>query len=134
MKISKYKLLVFLFLAALVIFFAGCSPDPVEEPDDPEVQFSGEIVDGMREVAVEVSESGFNPDEIRVQEGEEIRLIFTTTTDETHEFVMDEFDINVLIEPGETPDVTFTADTIGVYDFYCPLPGHEDKTGQILVF
>jgi heme/copper-type cytochrome/quinol oxidase subunit 2 len=112
MKILKYKLPVFLILAAFVIFLAGCSPETVEEPDDPEVQLSGEIVDGMREVSVEMSASGFNPDEIRVQEGEEIRLIFTTT-DEAHEFVMDEFDINVPVEPGETAEVTFTADTIG---------------------
>lgn len=78
---------------------------------------------------VEIDVSGksfaFSQDTITVQEGQTVRLTFTSTGG-SHDFVIDEIagaQTNVL-QTGETQTIEFVADTAGSYDFYCSVGSH----------
>jgi nitrous-oxide reductase len=56
--------------------------------------------------------------------------------DATHGFALPGQNINLSIEPGETTTITFTADTPGVYPYYCTefcSALHLEMTGYFLV-
>ena len=66
--------------------------------------------------------SYFAPDVIRLNKGDNVTLHVTNieqTRDELHGFAIDDYDVNLVIDPGETKSVTFTAKKSGVYAFYC---------------
>ena len=155
------KWLLILFIAILTLVAAGCAPEqpaetdepeipaadpPVEDPavddpeedplngEDPDRELSGEMVDGVREIEIEASSFEFDPDEIVVEEGDDVRLI-VTSADIAHvlEIDADEYDVSIRVEPGETEEVEFTADAAGEYDYICPIPGHEDMIGKLIV-
>ena len=58
------------------------------------------------------------------------------TRDELHGFAINSYNINVVIDPGETKTVTFTANKSGVYAYYCTnfcSALHQEMQGYILV-
>lgn len=66
--------------------------------------------------------SHFKPDQIEVEEGDEVVWHITNiemAQDATHALALAAYNINLSIEPGETTTVSFTADTPGVFPFYC---------------
>jgi nitrous-oxide reductase len=66
--------------------------------------------------------SHFTPDNIEVPVGSEVTWNITNiemAQDATHGFALPGQNINLSIEPGETTTITFTADTPGVYPYYC---------------
>ena len=66
--------------------------------------------------------SRFVPDKIEARAGDEITIHVTNveqTTDMIHGLGIIEHDMNVVVDPGETKTVKFTAKKAGVYPFYC---------------
>ena len=60
--------------------------------------------------------------EFKVKKGDEITLYLTNldkVADLTHGFALPQHDINFIVHPGETKSVTFKADKLGVYWYYC---------------
>jgi nitrous-oxide reductase len=73
-------------------------------------------------VYMTVMRSRFTPDVIEVDEGDEVTMHLTNiemAKDATHGFVIGGQDISLSLEPGEAETITFTADTPGVYPYYC---------------
>ena len=65
--------------------------------------------------------SSFYPATFEVTEGDAVTLAVTNveqTTDELHGLGLLDYNINIVIDPGETKTVTFTAKK-GVYPYYC---------------
>jgi heme/copper-type cytochrome/quinol oxidase subunit 2 len=65
--------------------------------------------------------SGTNRPEIRVTEGELIKITFQAE-DIPHSFTLDEFRIMRRAEPGKPITIEFRADKPGQFPFYCNLP------------
>ena len=66
--------------------------------------------------------SHFNPEYIRVREGDNVTIHITSieqVRDATHGFGIAKYNINLSIEPGESQTVSFVADEPGVFPFYC---------------
>jgi nitrous-oxide reductase len=66
--------------------------------------------------------SRITPDILEVNQGDTVVWHITNiemAKDATHGFVLGGQDISLSLEPGETETVTFTADTSGVYPYYC---------------
>ncbi|MCB9918365.1 MAG: Sec-dependent nitrous-oxide reductase [Planctomycetes bacterium] len=66
--------------------------------------------------------SHFTPDIVRVQQGDQVHLHVTNVEqahDATHGICIGSYNINVSLEPGKHTNVSFKADTSGVYPFYC---------------
>jgi nitrous-oxide reductase len=83
----------------------------------------GVIVEGNK-VTINMTSvrSHFTPDNIEVPVGSEVTWNITNiemAQDATHGFALPGQNINLSIEPGETTTITFTADTPGVYPYYC---------------
>lgn len=98
--------------------------NPLAEAKHPKATTKGRIVRNGRtvEVFMTVIRSHFEPEHIRVKRGDRVILHITNlerTKDATHGFALGPFNINASIEPGETVTMEFTADTPGVFPFYC---------------
>ena len=83
--------------------------------------------------------SSFTPQAIEVTEGETVTIALTNieqTTDELHGFGLLDYNINVVVDPGETKTVTFKADKPGVFAFYCTnfcSALHQEMQGYLIV-
>jgi nitrous-oxide reductase len=66
--------------------------------------------------------SHFTPDIVRVKEGDRVHLHLTNieqALDATHGFALDDYNINLSLEPGKHSNVDFVADRAGVFPMYC---------------
>ena len=83
--------------------------------------------------------SSFEPSKIEVNQGDKVTIYITNieqTTDELHGFGLGEYNINVVIDPGETKIVEFVADKPGVFPYYCTnfcSALHQEMQGYLLV-
>jgi nitrous-oxide reductase len=83
--------------------------------------------------------SSFEPNKIEVNEGDKVTIHITNieqTTDELHGFGLGEYNINVVIDPGETKTIEFVANKPGVFPYYCTnfcSALHQEMQGYLLV-
>ncbi|MDZ7291210.1 MAG: Sec-dependent nitrous-oxide reductase [candidate division KSB1 bacterium] len=83
--------------------------------------------------------SSFSPWQIEVNKGDKVTIYLSNieqTTDELHGFGLNEYNINVVVDPGETKTIEFVADKAGVYPFYCTnfcSALHQEMQGYLLV-
>ncbi len=94
------------------------NPNAVWSADQARVTRTGNKVD-VRMMAIR---SRFVPDRIEVRAGDQVTIHVTNseqTTDMIHGLGIGEHNINVVVDPGETKTVTFTAGKAGVFPFYC---------------
>jgi nitrous-oxide reductase len=111
------------------------NPDAIWTPEEARVERKGNTV----EVWMMAVRSYFAPDVIRVNKGDKVIVHVTNieqTRDELHGFAINDYDINLVVDPGETKTVTFTAKKGGVFAFYCTnfcSALHQEMQGYMLV-
>ena len=82
--------------------------------------------------------STLTPTSFEVNEGDIVTIALTNieqTTDELHGFGLLDYNINLVVDPGETKVVTFTAKK-GVFPYYCTnfcSALHQEMQGYLLV-
>jgi nitrous-oxide reductase len=82
--------------------------------------------------------STLTPTAFEVQEGDVVTVAITNieqTTDELHGFGLLDYNINLVVDPGETKTVTFTAKR-GVFPYYCTnfcSALHQEMQGYLIV-
>jgi cytochrome c oxidase subunit 2 len=77
----------------------------------------------------------FIPGEIRVNQGETVRLKITAT-DVKHGFAISEYGINEQLLVGQEATIEFVADKKGTFTFFCSVmcgSGHRDMKGTLIV-
>ena len=90
-------------------------------------------------VKVVVVRSSFTPNAIEVNQGDTVKVALTNieqTTDELHGFGLLDYNINIVLDPGETKTVTFKADKPGVFPYYCTnfcSALHQEMQGYLIV-
>jgi nitrous-oxide reductase len=83
--------------------------------------------------------SNFEPNKIEVNEGDKVTIHLTNieqTTDELHGIAIAEYNINVVVDPGETKTIEFVASKPGVFPYYCTnfcSALHQEMQGYLLV-
>jgi len=83
--------------------------------------------------------SHFTPDQIELEQGDHVNLHITnleTSEDTTHGFTVNMFNIDLSLEPGKHENVSFVADTPGVFPMYCTefcSALHLEMAGYVLV-
>ena len=91
------------------------------------------------EVYMVAVRSSFEPWKIEVNKGDKVTIYLTNieqTTDELHGFGLNEYNINIVADPGETKVIEFVADKQGVFPFYCTnfcSALHQEMQGYLLV-
>jgi nitrous-oxide reductase len=93
-------------------------PHAVKDPKDAGVTRSG------RKVTVKMTSlaPAFEPREFKVRKGDEVTIVWTNLDkiqDLAHGLAIPDYDINFVVNPQETASVTFTADQVGVFWYYC---------------
>ena len=99
-----------LFLALLVDFVAllvAFAPVPLPQPAPVERSFQ-----------VAASSYAFSPAEIRVNPGDRVTIALTST-DVVHGLYIDDYDLQISVDPGQTETLTFVADKAGVFRLRC---------------
>ena len=81
------------------------------------------VAEGARRIEVEASSFEFDPDEITVTAGEDVAIVLSSD-DLLHDFTIDDIDVHVAADRGETAEGGFRADEPGEYAYYCTVAGH----------
>lgn len=87
------------------------------------------VAEGARVINVTAKGLAFTPFEISVPVGTNVAIALTSV-DTLHDFVIDELDMHVASDAGETNQGGFHAGPPGTYTFYCSQPGHRDAGMQ----
>jgi nitrous-oxide reductase len=83
--------------------------------------------------------STLTPTDFELKDGDEVTVAITNieqTTDELHGFGLLDYNINIVVDPGETKTVTFKANKKGVYPYYCTnfcSALHQEMQGYMIV-
>ena len=90
----------------------------------PAVSSGSVTVGTVKIIEVTAQNYSFTPKEITVKKGDKVTIKFTNT-EGSHNWVLDEFDAQTsVIGAGKTEEVTFTADKIGTFEYYCSVGSH----------
>jgi nitrous-oxide reductase len=110
-------------------------PKAIWDVKDAKIVRSGSNVD----VTMVLVRSSFEPYKIEVNRGDKVAIHMTNieqTTDELHGLGILEYNINIVVDPGETKTVEFVADKPGVYAYYCTnfcSALHQEMQGYLIV-
>jgi nitrosocyanin len=78
----------------------------------------------VKEFSVEGGMFYFKPNEIKVKKGDTVKITLTNK-EGLHDWVLDEFNAKTKrIKAGETDTVTFVADKVGTFEYYCSVGNH----------
>lgn len=105
----------------LIVLLVGCGGG---NTGGPNAKAKGAA--GVTEITVEGFEYGFDPDELTINRGETVRIIFRNTGILGHDWAVPDWDIRTPeIAGGEEATIEFKADQMGSVRFICTVPGHE---------
>jgi plastocyanin len=107
------------------------SDDSYEAVAEDETEASEEAAAGeVKEFTISASNYKFTPAEIKVKNGETVRIILKNTSG-THDLLIDEFEVATdVLNPGEDEEVEFVVDRIGTFEYYCSVGSHR-KMGMV---
>ena len=89
----------------------------------------------VREIKMTAKKYEYNPEEIRVKQGERVRLL-VTATDRKHGFQIEALGLKTELPEGKETAVEFTADKSGTYEFKCSVRcgwRHGSMKGRLIV-
>ncbi|HLC67902.1 MAG TPA: plastocyanin/azurin family copper-binding protein [archaeon] len=120
--VQKYAYAIFALLAVALV--AGCT-------STGNVVAQGTAVDSVKEFSMDsfyVMENGkphpqFSLNNIEVNKGDTVR-IYVNVINGTHNFNIDEFNVQSETPTGEVTVIEFVADKSGEFVYYCSKPGH----------
>ncbi|HET7789777.1 MAG TPA: Sec-dependent nitrous-oxide reductase [Gemmatimonadales bacterium] len=110
-------------------------PNAIWAASDAKVTRRGNVV----EVKLYAIRSYFAPNAIEVNQGDSVIIHVTNAEQERdmlHGFGIASYNINLVLDPGETKTVAFRAGKTGVYPFYCTnfcSAMHQEMQGYLLV-
>ncbi len=104
--------------------FSGRSSDASSEP-----------VAGAEEITVRTGDLWFKPERIEVSNGAALNITVRNDGAVFHDFTIDELDLMIDVEAGDTVTAGLSDVEPGNYDFYCSVPGHAQAgmTGTLAI-
>ena len=67
---------------------------------------------------------GWSNNHITVYQGDSVTADLLNPGDDPHTFTIDELAVNKALDPGAKTSVTFYADKVGTFRFFCSIPEH----------
>ncbi|MBI4467222.1 MAG: cupredoxin domain-containing protein [Acidobacteria bacterium] len=89
----------------------------------------------LHEIRLTAKKYEYNPREIRVKQGERVRLLITPT-DRKHGFELKEFGVKTELPEGKETAIEFTPDRPGEFEFKCSVYcgwRHRSMKGKLIV-
>jgi len=106
------------------------STDADQEPSQP-----APSVPATKSFTITASQWVFSPNTITVKQGDTVRLR-VNSIDVAHGIMIPDYNINKVLNPGETVMIEFIADKKGTFSFRCSVQcggGHPDMKGTLVV-
>ena len=127
MRQRKFYLLVVLLIviAGISLFALKAAKTPVAPQET-----SPAVV-----ITIDGADYFFKPNEIRVKKDQKLKIVFKNTKG-FHDFVVDEFSVwTPQILEGNSTEVIFTPNKVGVFEVYCSVGGHRalGMKGKLIV-
>ena len=131
---------VLLSVLALGLALAACGGNDSSGADHPMKSMPGDgaggrmvhghnkstpVAEGARRIEVAGTSFSFDPDEIAVVAGEDVAIVLSSD-DVLHDFTIDEIDVHVSADRGETAEGGLRADEPSEYTYYCTVAGHRE--------
>lgn len=120
----KTYLWILLLLMACVAAACGGGTQQQQEQGGTQGGQSGGQNQQARVIEIDSGEFYFEPDEIRVRQGEPVEFVVINSGAVEHNISIDEFNIDRDYDVGETIRVSFTPNRKGEFRIYCDIPGH----------
>lgn len=80
---------------------------------------------GSKEFTVAATNFAFSPAEIRVKQGDTVRITLTNNSTMSHDWRVDEFTAATkIIQGGQQDTITFVASKTGQFEYYCSVGNH----------
>lgn len=111
-----------LSIVASIALAVGCG-------DDGEAASAPAAEPGAQRVAVTVTDSGYEPDEVQAEAGKPLTLVFTRTSDQGcgHEVAIPSAGIERELPLNQPVEVTFTPEAAGEVRFTCGMDMYDGK-------
>lgn len=103
--------------------------------DADQAQQPAPSVPTTKSFTITASQWAFSPNAITVKQGDTVRLR-VNSIDVAHGLLIQGYNINKTINPGETVQIEFVADKKGTFTFLCSIQcgaGHPDMRGKLVV-
>lgn len=107
----------------------------IDNPITKTVPVASPVPGTVQEFVVSGQSYSFTPNEIRVKQGDTVKISFKNTGG-MHDWRLDEFNASTqIIETGETDTVEFIASRTGRFQFYCSVGQHRQlgMVGTLIV-
>ena len=75
-------------------------------------------------VTLSATDIAYDIDNINASIGQIVNVEFVNKGALEHNFIIDEFSIDNLLQSGESSTISFTPEKAGTYEYYCNLAGH----------
>ena len=132
--------IVLVLVAAGAYFVWGMGGNQTQTPSDTE---TGDSMTGdnattttqVKEFKVSGTPFKFSVEEIRVKQGDTVRIVFTNE-EGLHDWVIDEFSARTKqLKVGESETIEFVADKTGTFEYYCSVGTHRamGMVGNLIV-
>lgn len=105
------------------------------ESDLNNESITSEDISQVKVFEVMGSNFAFSPNEIRVNQGDRVKIVFTSQNG-FHDFVLDEFDAKTSqMNSGGSETIEFVADKVGNFEYYCSVGNHRQMgmVGKLIV-
>lgn len=128
-------IIIVVFLAAIGVgvymYMQDSTPATTLSPTDTETPTIAPEGEATPEDEVTIDVSGknfeFTPSGITVKQGQTVTINFTSEDGGPHDLVIDEFDVATeQVSSGETSSITFVADRVGEFEYYCSVGNHRE--------
>lgn len=100
---------------------------PTEQPTVEDSATDSADQAEAKEFTVESNGLSFTPKEIRVKQGDKVKVTYKNN-DGKHYWTLDDFNAKTkLLDAGQEETVEFTANKLGTFEYYCSVPGHRQS-------
>ena len=116
-----------------LLFFTACALT-APHPNGPDQ--AAAMNAAVPEITIAATEFKFEPNTIRVNAGQPVRLVLDNTQASTeHGLFIPALGVHLFARAGEVAGNTFTFDKPGEYEIVCDLPGHTEAgmRGKLIV-
>ena len=77
-------------------------------------------------ISIDMPSMSYVPDSVTIDAGTDYTFEISNSDNQMHTFTIDELDVDVEVDPGDTESTTLNVPDSGEYTFYCTVPGHRE--------